>query len=95
VLKPDGIYLCTVPSFNIMLNMLWTSLFGRKKAVFMSTGLRMPAQKKEDLTFLNKIFESGKLKAVTDRTYPLGQIAEAHRYVETGHKKGSVAVLIN
>lgn len=92
ILKPDGIYLGTIPSINIMLNMLRTSLFGSKKAVFAATGMRTPKEKKKDLEYLNGIVEEGKLQAVIDRTYPLEEIAKAHRYVETGHKKGSVVV---
>lgn len=94
-LNQSGIYLTTFPSPGVMLQMLWTSKFSRKKAIFTATGLRPSSKKARDLIFLKELAESGKIKSVIDKHYPLEYIAEAHSYVEKGHKKGNVIITLD
>ncbi|MDF2724164.1 MAG: Alcohol dehydrogenase zinc-binding domain protein, partial [Paenibacillus sp.] len=90
-LQPQGIYLSTVPSADILLRMLWTAKSSGKKAKFAAAGLR---QNKENLLFLKTLMEEGAIREVIDKRYSLEQLAEAHRYVEQGHKRGNVIITI-
>jgi NADPH:quinone reductase-like Zn-dependent oxidoreductase len=93
-LAPRGVYLTTVPTLTVMLQMLWTARLGNKKAVFAATGLRPPSAKAKDLVYLGSLVAAGTIRTVVDRRYALEQMAEAHAYVEKGHKKGSVVATV-
>ena len=87
VLRPKGRYLMANPRVSDMLRSVLTSVFTDRTVSF-----AFAAEKEEELLALKEMIEQGRLEAVVDRVYPLEQIAEAHRRVETEQRLGTVVV---
>jgi NADPH:quinone reductase-like Zn-dependent oxidoreductase len=87
-LTRTGRYVSTVGLWNNVLA-LWTVVRGGPRVV---TG--MSVDKRGLLAYVTELIEADKLRVVVDRRYPLTEIVEAHRYVETGHKRGNVVVAL-
>ena len=88
-LTSNGRFLLAVAGLPDYLNVLRTAIFSRQKAV-----AGVAVFKKKDLIFVKELIEVGRIKAVVDRQYPIADIVAAHRYVDKGHKKGSVVITI-
>jgi NADPH:quinone reductase-like Zn-dependent oxidoreductase len=87
VLKPNGVHLFLTGGLPQILQALWTSMRPGKRVVF-----GMPRNTGKDLAWIRDLIAAGAIGPVIDRTYPLHEIVEAHRYVDTGRKKGSVVI---
>ena len=86
-LKPNGVYLLASFKMKAVLQMLWTKWVGDKKVICAFSN-----EKPEDLIFVKKLIEAGQYTALVDRTFPMDAAAEAHRYVDSGHKQGNVVL---
>jgi NADPH:quinone reductase-like Zn-dependent oxidoreductase len=92
-LKPTGIYVETdfgPHKLDTLVSMVATRWFGTKRLKF-----AMGRRRKADIVLMKELIEGGAYRPVIDRRYPMDQVAEAHRYVETWHKTGSVVLTIS
>lgn len=90
LLNHNGRYLLGNAGLSQIVRGRWTSLRSSKKVIIGAAN-----QKNEDLLFLKDLIEAGEIQSVIDRCYPLEQIADAHKYVDSGQKKGNVVITIS
>jgi len=91
-LKPEGYYLAVAGGLKEMMQMIRTSVGKGRKVKF---GGGTACEKLEYLEFLNTLMENGELKPYIDKQFTFEELVEAHRYTESGSRRGSVAVKIH
>lgn len=94
-LTKGGIFMTTVPDPSTLLSPLFGVFTGGKRAKMSATGLRKDVDKIKDMDVLKEMISAGKLTVIIDRSYPLEQIAMAHKYVENGHKCGNLVIAVD
>ncbi len=93
-LTHKGVYLSAVMSPTLLRELLCSRLFSRKKAITSATGLLPVKVRLAYFLELKDLLKTGKLKSVIDRQMPLDKMADAHRYVEEGHKRGNLIITL-
>ncbi|MEL6842351.1 MAG: NAD(P)-dependent alcohol dehydrogenase [Bacteroidota bacterium] len=89
-LTKDGIYASPVLDGKLLLQVLWTSLFGSKKAKFSATGAISLQAKRQIQATARNLMSLGKVKPFISKTFRLEEFREAHRLIASGHKKGNI-----
>jgi NADPH:quinone reductase-like Zn-dependent oxidoreductase len=89
-IKENGTYLLANPMRGQMIRSPWARRTSGKKVIMQAASGTV-----EDLVYLRELIEAGKIKTIIDRSYPLEQIVEAHKYVETGAKQGNVVITVD
>jgi len=93
-LSENGVYLTTFPTPSVLFKGLFQSKAKGKRALFVAAGMKSVIHKIENLHYLSELIINNQLKTIIDREYSMNDIEEAHKYVETGHKKGNVVIKI-
>ncbi len=89
VLKPNGVYITTLPTPDNIVQSILTAIIPGKKAKIV---LEIPNT--QDLLYLKELIEAGKIQSVIDRTYPLKELAAAHTYSETERAVGKIVITV-